>query len=280
MELIQSLRLPVLRAWLVYAICSASLCAQSPPQVPANQAVHQMVQAESAAMKSREHYLYRREERSARTRGHLWDELVVETPDGRMHRLIAEDGKPLNEEQKRAEEARIANLVNHPDEFQREAQARKGDEARMTELLTELPRAFLFRIEGSDAGCTRIAFEPNPSFREQSYQDRMIHAMSGTLLIHLPDMRLCGIDAHLSHKVQFGYGLLGEVKDGSHFSIVRGEVSPGQWKTTKLNIQVNGSLLLLKSFSRDEDATHHGFRRVADHLTVAEAAAIVRANSF
>lgn len=280
MKLIQLLRLPVLKAWLVYTIGGAGLFAQLPPQVPANQAVHQMVQAESIAMKNRQHFLYRREERSARTRGHLWEELVVETPEGRMHRLIAEDGKPLTAEQGRAEEARITNLVNHPDEFQREAQARKGDEARMTELLTELSRAFLFRIEGSDAGCTRIAFEPDPSFREQSYQDRIIHAMSGTLLIHLPDMRLCGINAHLSHKVQFGFGLLGEVKDGSHFSIMRGEVSPRQWETTKLNIQVNGSLLLLKSFSRDEDSTHHGFRRIADHLTVAEAAALVRANSF
>jgi hypothetical protein len=56
-----------------------------------------MVQAETAAWKDRQHFLYRSEERSNRTNGQLWEELVVETPDGSMQRLISEDGKPLSE---------------------------------------------------------------------------------------------------------------------------------------------------------------------------------------
>ncbi len=275
------MRLPRLLCFLIlilYSIVNPDLYAQ--PDLTASQIVNQMAQAESTAMKSRQRFLYRREVRSARTRGHLWDELVVETPEGRMHRLVAEDGKPLSGEQKKSEDNRITNLVNHPDDFRREAQSRKDDEGRMAELLTELPRAFLFQLQGSDSGCTRIAFQPNPSFQEQTYQDRIIHAMSGTLLVHLPAMRLCAINAHLDHKVQFGFGLLGEVSDGSHFSFTREEVAPGQWKTTKISIHVNGSLLFLKSFSRDEESTHHGFQRVADHLTVAEAAAIVRTTTY
>jgi hypothetical protein len=239
-----------------------------------------MVQAESAASRNRERFLYRSEVRSARTKGHLWDELVIETPEGRMHRLITEDGKPLSSEQKRAEDNRIANLVSHPDEFRRENQARKDDEARMVDLLRELPKVFLFKIEGSEGECTRIAFQPNPSFQEETYQDRVVHAMSGVLLIHSNDMRLCGLDGHLEHKVEFGFGLLGEVSDGSKFSIAREEVCPGQWKTAKLRIHVNGSMLLLKSFSRDEDASHSGFKQVDNNLTVGEAAGIARSNPF
>lgn len=265
---------------VIYAIVSPGLYAQLPQALSADQIIRQMVQAESAAIKSRQRFLYRREVRSARTKGHLWDELVAETSQGRMHRLIAEDGKPLSDDQKKTEDTRITNLVTHPDDFRREAQSRKDDEGRMAELLTELPRAFIFKLAGTDSACTRIAFQPNPAFQEQTYQDRIIHAMSGTLLVHLPAMRLCAIDAHLDHKVEFGFGLLGEVSDGSHFSFVREEVAPAQWKTTKINIHVNGSLLFLKSFSRDEDSTHHGFQRVADQLSVAEAAAIVRSNSF
>jgi hypothetical protein len=270
----------LIRLPLLLFMLSAVLHAQPPQASSGNQIVNQMVQVESAAIKNRRRFLYRREVRSARTKGHLWDELVVETPEGRMHRLVSQDGKPLSDDQKRAEDNRITNLVNHPDDFRREAQARKDDETRMAELLTELPHAFLFTVDGSDSGCTRIAFRPNPSFQEHTYQDRIIHAMSGTLLVRLRDMRLCAIDAHLDHKVQFGFGLLGEVSDGSHFSFVREEMVPGQWKTTKINIHVNGSLLFLKSFSRDEDSTHCGFQPVGDHLTVAEAATIVRSHTF
>ena len=107
----------------------------------------------------------------------------------------------------------------------------------------------------------------------------MIHAMSGVLFIHTTDMRLCGIDAHLDHKVEFGFGLLGEVSDGSSFSITREEVFPGQWKTARLRIHVDGSMLLLKSFSREEDSSHYGFKKVANNLSVAQAAAIACSNA-
>jgi hypothetical protein len=256
-----------------------NLLAQGQPD-SAIQMVNRMVQAETAAKRSRQHFLYRSEERSTRTKGHLWGELVVETPDGRMQRLVSEDGKPLSNSRQEAEDTRITYLANHPREFRREAQARKDDEVRMADLLRELPKAFVFKTAGSQGGCARIAFQPNPSFQEESYQDRVVHAMSGMLLIHTADMRLCGVDAHLEHRVEFGFGLLGEVSDQSHFSIAREEVSPGQWKTTKIRVHVDGSILLLKSVSHDEDASHSGFKLVARDLTVAEAAAIVRSNTF
>jgi hypothetical protein len=104
--------------------------------------------------------------------------------------------------------------------------------------------------------------------------------MSGVLLIHTPDMRLCGLDAHLDHGVEFGFGLLGKVSDQSHFSLLRQEVFPGQWKATNIRVHVDGSILLLKSVSRDEDASHDGFKLVPHDLTVAQAAAMVRSTAY
>jgi hypothetical protein len=277
-------RLPLLPLVLLFGLVflsshfwCTSLRAQNKPQ--AIEAVDRMVQAETAAMKDRQRFQYTREVRSTRTKGHLWSELVVETPEGSMHRLLSEDGKPLSAEQAKAEGDRIANLINHPDDFRREGQGRRDDEGRLARLVQDLPRAFLFRIDGSRGGCTRITFQPNRSFEEQSYEDRVIHSMSGVLFIHTTDMRLCGIDAHLDHKVEFGFGVLGEVSDGSSFSITREEVFPGQWKTAKLSIHVNGSMLLLKSFSRDEDSSHYDFKKVANNLSVAQAAAIAYSNA-
>ena len=104
--------------------------------------------------------------------------------------------------------------------------------------------------------------------------------MSGVLLIHTADKRLCGINAHLDHVVEFGFGLLGKVSDQSHFSIVRREVSPGEWKTTKIRVHVDGSILLMKSVSRDEDASHFGFKLIPPDLTLPQAAALVRSTTF
>ena len=261
-------------------ILCALLAAQVGQPVSATQIVNQMLQAEAAAWKSRQHFIYKNEERSNRTNGRLWDELVVETSDGSMQRLIAEDRKPLSGNQRIAEDQRIAYLANHPGEFRRKAQRRKEDEARMPELLREIPNIFLFRSLDSVGDYTRIAFHPNPSFHEESYQDRVVHAMAGVLIIHKPDMRLCELDAHLEHKVEFGFGILGTLSDRTYLSLAREEVSTGQWTTTKLRVHLDGSILLLKSISRDVDSSRYGFRLVGHDLNVAEAASIVRSDFF
>jgi hypothetical protein len=256
------------------------LAAQVGQPVSATQIVNQMLQAETAAWKSRQHFIYKNEERSNRTNGRLWNELVVETSDGSMQRLIAEDRKPLSGNQRIAEDQRIAYLANHPGEFRRKDQRRKEDEARMPELLREIPNIFLFRSLDSEGNYTRIAFQPNPSFHEESYQDRVVHAMAGVLIIHKPDMRLCELDAHLEHKVEFGFGILGVLRDKTNLSLVREEVSAGQWTTAKLRFHLDGSVLLLKTISRDLDSSRYGFKPVAHDLNVAEAASIVRSNTF
>jgi hypothetical protein len=259
---------------------SVSPNAQLRPSLSPAQIVNQMVEAETAAREKRQHFLYRREERSVRTKGHLWDELVVETPEGRMHRLVSVDGKPLSGAEQAAEDKRITYLVNHPADFRREAQGRKEDEARMANLLKELPKLFLLQTAGSEGDCTRITFAPNPQFQEASFQDRVVHAMSGVLFIHATDNRLCGITAHLDHVVEFGFGLLGKVSDQSHFSIARQEVSRTEWKTTKIRVHVDGSILLMKSVSRDEDSSHFGFKPIPHDLTLPQAAALVRSTAF
>jgi hypothetical protein len=265
---------------LVLSLVHTSSHAQLRQTLSAEQMVNRMLQAENAAREMRQHFLYRREERSLRTKGRLWNEVVVETTDGRMHRLLTVDGKPLSASEAKAEDSRITYLGNHPADFRREAQARRDDELRLSNLLKEVPRLFLLKIDGSDGGCTRVSFTPNPQFQENSYQDRVVHAMSGVLLIHAVDMRLCAIDAHMDHGVEFGFGLLGKVSDQSHFSVVRQQVSPGEWKTTKINVHVDGTLLLMKSVSRDEDSSHYGFKPIPHDLTVAQAAAMVRSNNF
>jgi hypothetical protein len=262
-----------------FVVCT-SLLAQISQPIPAIDTVNQMVQAETAAWRIRQHFLYKSQERSNRTNGRLWEELVVETPDGSLTRLISEDGKPLSSSQQREEDKRIAYLSSHPNDFRRAMQRRQQDEARMPELLKKLPNIFLFRIISSEGAYTRIAFQPNPSFHEKSYQDRVVHAMSGTLLIHTADMRLCKLDAQLEHTVEFGYGILGELSDNTHLFFEREEVSPAQWTTTKIRVHLDGSILLLKSISRDMDASRYGFKAVAHGLTVAEAAAIIRSSTF
>ena len=150
----------------------------------------------------------------------------------------------------------------------------------MPELLKDIPRMFLFQTVSSEGSYARIAFRPNTSFHEETYQDRVAHAMAGMLIIHTTDMRLCELDAHLEHKVEFGFGILGMLSDKTYIFLVRENVSTGQWTTTKLRVHLDGRILFLKSISQDLDSSRYDFKPVAYDLKVAEAAAILRSNTF
>jgi hypothetical protein len=66
----------------------------------------------------------------------------------------------------------------------------------------------------------------------------------------------------------------------TYLSLVRENVLTGQWTTTRLRLHLDGCILFLKSISQDLDSSHYDFKPVAHDLKVAEAAAILRSNTF
>jgi hypothetical protein len=231
---------------------------------------------EVAARQGRPHYFYVSDERSARTGGHLWRENVVETPDGALRRLIAIDNRPLTAAEAEAEQRRIDNLVSHPDEFRRQNQAHKDDEDRAAQLLQILSSNFVLTPDGEANGCLRFNFQPKPDFRPASYQERVAHEMAGTVSLKRPEDRLCTLDAKIVHPVEFGFGMLGHIDQGGHFSLARKQVDEKNWKSDHISVHINGRILMLKSLAQDQDAVRTEIRVVPQNLTLAQAAQISR----
>lgn len=259
-------------AWLLSVVVCLPLGAQQTPL----QMVTAMVHNEQKARQNRDFFRYTSEERSSRTGGHLWKEKVVETPDGLLRRLIAEDGKPLSGDRAAVEDRRIAALVADPEAFRASNADRRSDEARIARLLDTLPKAFVLSANGTQGDCMRIAYRPNPDYTPSNYDERIVHALAGTVLIHVPDMRLCGIDGHLVDRVNFGYGLLGHIEKDGHFSLTRRPVTASDWKSTHITVHLDGKVLLLKSISRDEEAVHTDQKTVSADLPLAQAAALTQ----
>jgi hypothetical protein len=240
------------------------------------QVITAMVQNEKEARHRRTYFRYTSVERSTRTGGHLWTENVVETPDGLLRRLIAEDGKPLSPDRAAQEDRRIAALVRDPSALRADNADRRADEARMGKVLDILPKAFLFNADGMEGGCVRIVFRPNPAFTPSSYDERVVHGLGGTILIRMPAERLCSIEGHLLDRVSFGYGLLGHIDKDSHFHVVRVAVTETDWKNAHIDVHVDGKMLVFKSISRDQEATHSGAVPLPPNLSLAEAASLTQ----
>jgi hypothetical protein len=235
-----------------------------------------MAANEVTAREQRSHFFYVSEERSDRTGGHLWKENVVEVNDAPLRRLIAIDNRPLTAAEAEAEQRRIDYLVAHPDDFRRQNQAHKDDETRATQLMQMLSTAYILAPDGEVNGCTRFTFQPKPEFRPSSYQERVAHELAGTVSVKQPEDRLCTLEARILHPVEFGFGVLGRIDEGGHFSLFRKQIDDKNWKTDRFSVHINGRILMLKSLAQNQDAVRTAIRLVPQNLTLAQAAQLIR----
>lgn len=239
--------------------------ARTPQQV-----VQVMLGHENEAEKSPRLFTYISEERSERTGGHLWTERVAETRLGKIKMLLAEDGHPLSGERAAAERARMQDIAEHPDAFEKSAAGLKNDEKHAREMLALLPKAFLLDGMREDGRFLRINFKPDPSYSPQSLEERVIHGMSGSMLVDEHDLRLHWIEGRLPDDVSIGFGLA-TIHAGSNFSTTRSPVMGDEWKTVALDTDINGRVIFLKAIAKKQHATHRDFKELPESVSVQQA---------
>jgi hypothetical protein len=223
-------------------------------------------------------YMYVSEERSDRTGSHLWRELVAETSVGKVRLLVAEDGKPLSAERAAAEKARLADIAAHPEAFQKREQAVMGDEQHAQQMLVLLQKAFLFdepRVEGGDL---RIGFRPDPTYQPLSLEERVLHGMSGSILVDARTMELHRIEGRLPADVSIGFGLLGTIRAGSTFSTAHQPEPGNEWKMSAVDTEIDGKLLFFKSIGKREQVAHHNFKLLASDIGVPQAVTMLESS--
>lgn len=241
------------------------------PSAPGGDLIKTMLKNEDAEAAHKGQYIYVSKERSDRTGGRLWTERVAETKAGKIRMLIAEDGQPLSPARAAAERERLGATAADPGAFERKEQGRKDDEQHALHMLDLLPKAFVFSNARPEGSFTRIDFQPNPSYTPQSLEERVLHAMSGSLLVDPSAARLHELKASLPKDVGIGFGLLATIHAGSSFSTVRNPVPGNEWKTAVIDTNIMGRAILLKSIGRQEHVEHSQFRQIPDGVSVAQA---------
>jgi hypothetical protein len=234
-----------------------------------------MISNEDAAILHKDHYAYLSKERSERTGGHLWTEKVVETNAGKARMLIEEDGQPLSPDRIASERGRLAAIVADPAAFQKREQTQKDDETHAKQMLSLLPKAFLFGDVQQENEYLRIDFRPNPDYQTQSMEEHVLHGMTGSLLIESKTIRLHHIEGRLPQDVSIGFGLLATIRAGSNFSATRNPLGELDWKTTQIDTDINGKAIFFKSIAKKQHSEHTNYVRVSNDLTITQAIAMV-----
>ena len=243
------------------------------PTMPAGQLVREVVYNELHDHQDHGYWCYWIKRR-AQNQTLLEDQ--VETPQGPVTRLTQRNGLPLDSTAEQQEQDRLQHLLASPEEQARHLKQYEDDEQRIGKILELLPDAFLYDYDGSEDGCGRLRFRPNPDYTAQSIEARIFHAMGGTICIDTRSMRLVRLEGRIQQNVDFGFGILGRLYQGGWFRLKRVQVSPSDWKTESLEVHLTVRALLVKSFARETSEQRGGFEPVPSGMNLAQGMALMQ----
>ena len=110
-------------------------------------------------------------------------------------------------------------------------------------LLRALPDAFVYRYAGSAETASgkmeKFDFRPNPDFSPPSLETQILKSMAGEIWIDPAQERVTRLKGWLTRDVNFGWGLLGRLDKGGWIEIDQAEVSGGQWRTVRFQMEMS-----------------------------------------
>jgi hypothetical protein len=271
-------------AALLSGICLPSGFAEDPANVAPADIVRRAVHNEIASNQSSGmHFRFKDEKRTPQL---SQTKLMVETSDATAGLLVMQNGQPLTPQQRREEEARLANYVQSPQDLRKKKKQEREDTEHTERILRALPDAFLYQRDGIEPGrqglgapgdeLVRLNFRPNPDYNPPSHVEQVLTGMSGNLLIDTAQNRIAEINGTLSKEVAFGWGILGHLDPGGRFLVQQADVGEHQWEVTHMQLSFTGKVLLVKKISMHSNDTFSDFHSVPGDLTFAQGVELLK----
>jgi hypothetical protein len=268
--------LPILPVAIALSLGNVG-AADGPPTLTPSELVRRAVQNEIKSNNQGPKYMCR--QRKETITGSQ-TKLMVETRDAMVGMVVANNDKPLNQEQRRAEYGRIERFVQQPNELEKKHAQEKESAERINSILKALPDAFIYQYDGTETGrpgvgkpgepLVRLKFRPNPNYDPPTHVEQVLVGMEGVVLVDPQNPHIARIDGTLFKDVGFGWGFLGHLDRGGHFQVDQSEVGNNNWTIARMDLAFTGKMLLFKSLNIKSTEIYSDFHPVPPDLTFAQ----------
>ncbi len=241
----------------------------------AREIVQEVVRNEEMARRNpRNYYKYIQKETTSQD---TETSIRIETSQGVIEDVISINGKPPSQKLCSAETRSLAKLVTDSQVQRHQAQEQKEQSARIENLMSAVPDAFIFEFQQMQQGSKliEINFRPNPRFQPQSHEAALLKGMRGTLWVDPTSHRLVKIEGTLFKDVEFGWGFLASLHKGGHFVMRQSRVPGGSWKQTYLEVDLDGSKLVFAQLHLHFKDSDRSFSKLENPPTLAQAVNIL-----
>lgn len=184
---------------------------------------------------------------------------VIETPQGNLHRKVEDHGRKLTPDERRAEDARLQQLLGDSSEQSKRRKDEAHDDDQAQKMLNLLPEAFLWTVKAETPETVTLDFKPDPAYQPKDMEAKVFSVMAGQVVIARPSNRLESMQGKLMSDVKIVGGLFGKLQQGGTFHIERREIVPGHWQIVDTDVHISGHVFF-KTIGSQEDEKRSDFK--------------------
>ncbi|HMG02789.1 MAG TPA: hypothetical protein VK596_06625 [Edaphobacter sp.] len=195
---------------------------------------------------------------------------IVESKDGSVARLILRDGKPLTEEQDKAERQRLNDMLKDPAGFAKHVKDNESGRKIADQLLRLMPDAMIYTYApgqpqtGKHPGMTEIVldYEPNPKFHPPTTTAEALTGLKGRAWIDSKTKQTIRLEGNIFRSVNFGWGMLAHIYPGGHLVLDQVDAGNGRWIFTHFTERISVRALMVKTLNIQSDIDAWGYQPV------------------
>ncbi|MEI9979465.1 MAG: hypothetical protein WDN23_10775 [Edaphobacter sp.] len=193
---------------------------------------------------------------------------IIESKDGTVARLISKDGKPLTEEQDKAERQRLNDMLASPSAYYKHVKSSDSEKRMADTLAPMMPDAMINTYtpgqpqSGKNGGALEIVldYKPNPKWVPPTTEAEALTGLEGRIWIDAKTRYLVRMEGTISHGVNFGWGMLAHIYPGGKLMMEQTKVGDDRWIFTNFSMQLSVRALMVKTLNIHSNVKASGFQ--------------------
>jgi len=197
---------------------------------------------------------------------------VIESRDGAVARLIMRDGKPLTDEQDKAERQRLNDMLANPSAFSKHVHSDDSGKKIADSLMRLMPDAMIYTYvpgqpqTGKNPGMTEVVidYEPNPNFHPPTTTAEALTGLRGRAWIDSKSKQVVRMEGNIFKGINFGWGMLAHIYPGGTLTLEQAEAANSRWIFTHFTERLSVRALMVKTINVKTDVDATDFHTVSE----------------
>ncbi|HEY6375125.1 MAG TPA: hypothetical protein VIX90_06325 [Edaphobacter sp.] len=193
---------------------------------------------------------------------------IIESRDGTVARLIMRNGKPLTDEQDKAERQRLNDMLQSPDAYIKHVKNDTSEKKVAESLMRQMPDAMIHTYapgqpqtgKNRDSLEIVIDYKPNPQYRPPTTFAEALAGLEGRAWIDAKSRQLVRMEGTVFRPVNFGWGMLAHIYPGGKLTFEQTDAGGGRQIFTHFTEHLTVRALMLKTINVNADVEASNFQ--------------------